>query len=344
MTADPTHRHDEFHRGQVPTGQLADGTASLGFVGISNGDGSVTWGARSAGGGGSCEHQHVADPFTAAGATPETFTLSRTPLGDRRVYVNGLRAWPADVGGTGTSVEVDTAAADQVVVDYEAECAAVLAWPGTDMVLGGDHQNVLATFVTTGPAALVLDLTTIQNSGGAFTDHIAVMNATDTYSPSGSPSPPDGVISPTVGVYYIVVEGAGTWYVVGTYGGGSFVSDLTGAGTYTLIEPSTPTGSLTFPGSSDITVQNELVSTSTAGPVVIFITIDSDLPNDYSLGAYGSTSGDRFWYVSGGIPFPAGTYVYITDSADATLQLYAYLAGSYDGGLTDTGTYEVVPL
>jgi hypothetical protein len=38
-----THRHDEFHRGQVPTGQIADGADTAGFTPMSNGDGTVTW-------------------------------------------------------------------------------------------------------------------------------------------------------------------------------------------------------------------------------------------------------------------------------------------------------------
>ena len=45
MSADPTHRHDQMHRGQVPTGQLADGTATAGDAPLSNGDGTVTWGS-----------------------------------------------------------------------------------------------------------------------------------------------------------------------------------------------------------------------------------------------------------------------------------------------------------
>lgn len=49
MTADPTHRHDHFHRGQVPTDQLADGTATSGYVPTSNGDDTVTWAPSSGG-------------------------------------------------------------------------------------------------------------------------------------------------------------------------------------------------------------------------------------------------------------------------------------------------------
>ncbi len=47
----PTHRHI-FHRGQVPTAQLAGGTATATYVPASNGDGTVTWTAPGGGGGG----------------------------------------------------------------------------------------------------------------------------------------------------------------------------------------------------------------------------------------------------------------------------------------------------
>ena len=121
MTAQPTHRHDEFHRGVVPEAQVASGTPTAGYVPTASGTGEAAWSAAASGGGG-CDHQHVTDTFTADGGVPETFTLTRTPLGVRRVHVQGLRVWPGDVGGTGTFVEVDTSAADQVVVDYETAC------------------------------------------------------------------------------------------------------------------------------------------------------------------------------------------------------------------------------
>lgn len=63
--ARPTHLH-AFHRGQVPTDQLADGTATDGYAPVSNGDGSVTW--APAGGGGGVT---VAGPFaiTSSGSS-----------------------------------------------------------------------------------------------------------------------------------------------------------------------------------------------------------------------------------------------------------------------------------
>lgn len=39
-----THRHDEFHRGEVPPGQLAGGTPDPGDAPLYNADGSVDWG------------------------------------------------------------------------------------------------------------------------------------------------------------------------------------------------------------------------------------------------------------------------------------------------------------
>ncbi len=48
-TAVPTHRNDEFHRGQVPTDQIASGTDTSGYVPVANGSGGVAWAAQSGG-------------------------------------------------------------------------------------------------------------------------------------------------------------------------------------------------------------------------------------------------------------------------------------------------------
>ena len=81
-----THAHDQFHRGLVPATQLPVPTT---------------------------------EEFTASGGAPETFTLSDTPLGFRRVYRQGLRVAAAGVSGTGVSVTLDTTTNDHIVVDYE---------------------------------------------------------------------------------------------------------------------------------------------------------------------------------------------------------------------------------
>lgn len=351
MTADPTHRHDQFHRGMVPDDQLADGTPADGDVPISNGDGTRTWGPMTGGGSDECSHQHVTDTFTAEGGSPETFTLTLTPLGDRRAYLNGLRVTPSAVGGTGTSVELETEEADEVIVDYEAACGDTpsgpidLAYPGEEMELGGSPQNVLATIEATGPCAVVLTLTVGETSGGAFVETMSVINATDTY-PSlyqdGWFLPDQNVLlADDPGVYLFRIPEAGTYYIVGSYGNGSYVADLAGEGTYIVVYPSADTTPLSFPGTSDVIVQNRLASVTTPSQSIIFMTIDDDLPSDYYLGTYGSTTGDRYLF-SSGAPFPAGTYVYVCDDADASLKLYAYFDGDYDAGLTNTGTYEVV--
>ncbi len=49
MTADPTHRHDQFHRGLVPFDQLADGSPADGDVPIYD-YGTVTWGPQTGSG------------------------------------------------------------------------------------------------------------------------------------------------------------------------------------------------------------------------------------------------------------------------------------------------------
>lgn len=137
MSGSPTHRHDELHRGQVPTGQLADGTASSGFVGVSNGDGTVTWTEQS-GGGGACDHQHAVEEFTAAGDTPETFTLAAEPIEPVQVFVNGVLATPSEVTVTGSDVEVDTAADDTVVIFYAKACGGTAT---LTLVQAGDGSH-----------------------------------------------------------------------------------------------------------------------------------------------------------------------------------------------------------
>lgn len=341
------HDMEAAHQGTATASQIATGTPTTGYVPVSTGDPDVpaAWGAMSGGGGGStgeCDHRHVSEEFSAGGGSPEGFTVAYTPLWGARVYLEGARVPPSGVTVTDTLVELDTTGGDAIVIDYEAECATSLLYPGTSMSLGGDDQNVLATIVTTGPAAVRLTLTEAQNSGGSFSDRFAAMDATDDFL--GTWAGAYAVDNAAPGTYYFPIFGAGTWYIVGTYDGGSYVGDLTGAGSFTVIEPTgTPTGTLSFPGVSDGTVQNELESTSTAGPSAIFMTLDSDLPDDYSFGVYGDVSGDHY-YSATGVPFPAGTYVFVTNDADATLQLYAYLAGTYDGGLTGSGDYEIIAL
>lgn len=120
---DPSHRHDQLHRGLVPTDQLASGTATVGYVPISAGA-TAEWGPQSGGGGGDCEHQHTYDRFVAAGGSPETFPLAAVPIdGLVDVRINGSSADPDDVTLTGSDVDVDTSASDVVVIWYAKACA-----------------------------------------------------------------------------------------------------------------------------------------------------------------------------------------------------------------------------
>lgn len=103
--------------------QLQTAETDTTLVAAPDGAGGVQFRAEAGGGGGGdCEHMHVTDTFTAEGGSPETFTLTKTPLWDRRVHVAGARVWPGDVGGSGTSVETDTTTGQKVVIDYEAAC------------------------------------------------------------------------------------------------------------------------------------------------------------------------------------------------------------------------------
>lgn len=63
-------------------------------------------------------HSHSSEQYTAAGGTPETLTLSDTPLSLVAVYRNGVRVPLDEVGGSGTSLDVDTTAGDIVIADY----------------------------------------------------------------------------------------------------------------------------------------------------------------------------------------------------------------------------------
>lgn len=318
--------------GQVQTAET-DTTLRLG----PDGTGGVAW---TTGGGGGCDHQHVTTPFTAAGGSPETFTLPYVPLWDRRVFVQGARIWPADVGGSDVTVTVATSAADRVVVDYEAECGLSLAFPGEDVVLGGFHQNVLASFVTTGPEVVKITITETENSGGAFTANVAVMNATDDYTvyTDVGPNLGDSEVDPAIGSYLFRAPFADTWYIVGTYvaGASAYVSDLTGAGTYQrLTDPGAGTA-LSFPG-ANAGSQNQLATGTTSGRSILWITLASDLPASYYIGAVGDTTGDIFYQ-----PALAATYPFILYDTE-NFEVYAYLAGVYDGGLTGSGTYQLVP-
>lgn len=89
MSGDPTHRHDELHRGVVPDDQLATGTASDTFVPISNGDGTRTWAAQTLG---FNPHTHTNDVFAGDGATT-AFVLSFPPNTYPLVSLNGSVVW-----------------------------------------------------------------------------------------------------------------------------------------------------------------------------------------------------------------------------------------------------------
>lgn len=112
MSADPTHRHDEMHRGQVPTDQLASGTATAGFAPLSNGDGTVTWGAGTS-------HAHNIDVFTGDGATVD-FVLSFAPNSFPLVSLNGSVVWDGwDYTGSTVTFTVAPPNGSQVLAYYD---------------------------------------------------------------------------------------------------------------------------------------------------------------------------------------------------------------------------------
>lgn len=339
------HPHELFHDGMVPDDQLATGTAEAGDVPVSNGDGTRTWGPG--GGGGGCAHQHVTDTFTAAGGSPETFTLSQTPLGDRRAYLNGLRARPADVGGSGTSLELDTAVDDEVVVDYEIACEPpdpfALAFPGTDLG-GSSYNNVIATVVATGPGFVPITIVSAGiHSSGLDIDMVDATGLT-TRGLYGSDGFTGALPTVTPGIKYLPIPSAGTWYIVtGTFGSPYDPSIDDGVGSWTIVYPTTPTGSLTFPGSSDADLQNDIGSAPSSGDAILFLELDSAMPSGYFFGAaipLGPGVGDGHFIG----PDPAlQTYVLFLAGAN-TWTLFAYIDGVYDGGITGSGSYELVAL
>jgi hypothetical protein len=129
------HSHSETHNGFVPESQLADGTATAGYVVTATGTGEAEWAEGGGGGGSTCDHQHETEEFVAAGGAGDTFTLTETPMFGVRVYVQGLRASGADVTVTGLDVQLTTVAGDAVIIDYEAACAGPI--PG-GIIYDGD--------------------------------------------------------------------------------------------------------------------------------------------------------------------------------------------------------------
>lgn len=364
-TGDPLHRHDELHRGQVPTGQLADGAAAAGFAPISNGDGTVTWGPA---GGGDCDHKHVTETFTAAGGSPETFTLSYSmPLYDRRVFLNGTRVTPSDVGGVADSVEVTTTLADVVVIDYEVACDAAtpttgtLSFPGSDVVYQGTDVNLLATIVTIGPSiiSLILSAGLVSSDPDEF-----IFVVGDLASPDAAGLPPSVFVQGNMpnyidgsapGTFHAIAPTAGTWYVLGNYSG-AYDGAMTGAGTWAVTYPTgTSSAALVFPGSdgSGSSEGNILATDTVAAASVVFVSLSADLPNNYTLGISGDVSGvDPNWGMyfqsDSGLPFPAAVWPLLLDPTDTSFNVHVYDFGPggsvYDGGLSGSGTYEIVTL
>lgn len=346
--------------GIIPSNQLATGGADADEVPIADGSNSQVWGAQSGGGGGSvCDHEHTSEEFVAEGGSPETFDLAHTPMWVSRVYVEGLRIAPSAVGGSGTSVEVDTTIGDVVVIDYEVECgtapAGALAFPGASFYhdFFGYDVNEVASFVTTGPAVIIIDITT-----GIVGDSSYIWPTDDTTVAGRMVLPPilgwSGNVDAngaTPGRYVFVAPSAGTWRILAN-DDGAYDPGLTGDGTYAVLYPTgTPTDVLTFPGAdgSGSGFGNILASDAIAVPSVVFVTTASDLPADYRFGVAGAVTGQNgYIQFDTGQPFPAGTYPVVLDLAETGIDVSAYdqtTGGTtYDGGLTGSGSYEIVPL
>lgn len=222
MTASPTHRHDQMHRGQVPTDQLADGTATVDYVPTSNGDGTVTWAPGSGGGTG---HRHTHERFVAAGGIPETFTLIATPLfGEVDVRKQGLSVDPDSVTLTDADVTLDTVLSDIVVVWYAKDLTAplvagALTFPGDD----GSPAYITDGNYVSDPFELLM--------GQFIHVDITLSGSEDVYAVD------------TDGDFFLIGTGTGTYSVenvtadatdwrIEVYDSGSYDGGLTGSGTW----------------------------------------------------------------------------------------------------------------
>lgn len=350
---DPTHRHDELHRGPIPLDQIADGAAGDTYVPISNGDGTATWGPQSGGSGGSsCDHQHARDRFVAAGDTPETFTLSAAPIdGLVDVRVDGVSADPDDITVSGSDVSLDTTAGQIVVVYYAKVCTSgSLAFPGTELPGSPSYSNVMATIVAPGPGFVTVTISAAGGySSGMDIDLVDSAGATarSRFGTDGFDMSSGAMVPGTI---YFPIPAAGTWYlVVGTYGQpyDTLIND--GAGTYAVTYPTgTPTGTPTFPGSNGggpVGLQNDLGSFS-AGPAVAFVTLDAPLASGYGYYGLAKAGTDVSYPNARWIDNPdatSGLFVLFLHTAETWTQ-FAYSTGTYDSGLTGSGSYEVIAL
>lgn len=115
LLAVPVHALDgPEHSGPLEMERLSTTEMDTTLVARPDGAGGVEFAAESIAFG-----TPYTEQFTAAGGSPETFTLFFTPLGTTKVYRDGLRLAAADVAVIGTSLEVTTTVGQIVTVDYE---------------------------------------------------------------------------------------------------------------------------------------------------------------------------------------------------------------------------------
>lgn len=298
------------------------------------------------GGGGACDHRHTFERFVAAGASPETFSLSAEPMFDTvQVTVDGLTADPDTVTLVGSDVSLDTTTSQVVVVWYATSCDAPvpLVFPGAE-VTHGDYTNEMASLVATGPGWVELVATADILDGGMAQTGVDLVDAAGNSSSSPDASSVFGQGQRNISAattYIFPIPSAGTWYFVASFMV-AYDPDLTGAATFTVHYPTgSPTGALTFPGSSlALDINGNQIGTFTDGPCILVLVLDSNLASGKYLGYVASSFGDGGYVVN---DVAAGTYLFVVASSDTWL-IFATDFGGYDGGLTDTGTYQVIPL
>ncbi len=220
------------------------------------------------------------------------------------------------------------------------EVAGELSFPGIEEE-HGDWPQVLATIISTGTGFLRLDLTGVD---GTFDGLLTSIVDNDGFGVSGMFGSDGfaGEFNAAVGIYYFPIHAAGTYYLV-TNESAVFDPTISGEGTYTITYSSTPTGSLTFPGTSLVAVDGNQIGSFTAGSGgdIVFLTIDSPLPSAYYLGFYFAPYNSDEHYVNA--PVPAGTYVFYLTASHSWIA-YASEFVAFNAGLTNTGIYEVVDL
>jgi hypothetical protein len=260
---------------------------------------------------------------------------------------------PDIVTVTGSDVELDTTTDDVVIIEYEREClppqappveggTGFLSVPGANETHNG-RNNILASFTTTGPSFLVVDIGTALNATGTQVFGVT-SDTTNILNFSGSSIP--------VGRYLFALQEADTYYIYCWTGSmGTYTAGLTGAGDFAFYYPAGSGVALNYPGTSDTIFSdpcNRLRSFSTA-QAGLFITIVDEFdpdPADWSLAVADVAEGDTGFWTG---PVAAGTYVFcpiglVSSDPPALYRILAQKADlAYHGDLAGSGYYELHP-